>query len=260
MSTSMFQHDARFRTHKQLSIRYQLATLILFTYLYSGAAELKFTKLAFQNSHSTTKKNALARISHPHHGLYQKDIKYVFPSHTKSKLRSTTKRYEKKGAVVDQSKSKPLQKQLMTKAMVEDRNADVSTQNRSSLGILATSASVSLLSVALFAYLGILTGTGEGAEIYTNSLILRDASATIFTTVAAGIFVKTVTSASKTGIIDSNDSRKLIHTLSAPLFMLCWPLYSHLSAARYFAAIVPFLNGTRLFIAGSNNKNLGGKI
>ena len=132
-----------------------------------------------------------------------------------------------------------------------------SQKSKSTTGPLALGGMVTLSTIAILAYLGFLPLTGEGVAVYTNSLILRDFFATISLTVVSGIFVKSVTLASKNGYLEPRDSRKIIHSLSAPLFVFCWPLFSNLSAARYFAAVVPFLNAVRLFIAGSG-RSFGG--
>eukprot|EP00956_Cyclotella_meneghiniana_P015508 scaffold23809_cov62-Cyclotella_meneghiniana.AAC.14 len=57
--------------------------------------------------------------------------------------------------------------------------------------------------------------------------------------------------------LDSRDARKIIHTLSGPLFIFVWPLFSHALGARVFATIVPFLNGIRLFVAGTGTERVG---
>jgi len=41
-----------------------------------------------------------------------------------------------------------------------------------------------------------------------------------------------------------------VHVLSGVLFMASWPLFSNSTEARYFAAVVPFLNSLRLLIYG----------
>lgn len=46
-------------------------------------------------------------------------------------------------------------------------------------------------------------------------------------------------------------SRKLVHTLAGPLFLVCWPLFSSAPYAQYLAALVPSLNGLRLLLAGT---------
>lgn len=86
---------------------------------------------------------------------------------------------------------------------------------------------------------------------YSVSLITRDVSSTVFSIAAAATFVKGITYPAKMGFIESRDSRKLIHTLSAPLFLLVWPLFSNAYGARVFASIVPLLNAVRLYVAGT---------
>mmetsp|Transcript_22994 Transcript_22994/g.42182 ORF Transcript_22994/g.42182 Transcript_22994/m.42182 type:complete len:354 (+) Transcript_22994:153-1214(+) len=88
---------------------------------------------------------------------------------------------------------------------------------------------------------------------YSPSLIYRDLFSTIGAIVAAAIFVKGITYPAKMGKIESRDARKIIHTLSAPLFMLLWPLYSGAYGARVFASIVPLLNTLRLYLAGTDS-------
>ncbi|KAL7471429.1 hypothetical protein ACHAXS_011717 [Conticribra weissflogii] len=94
---------------------------------------------------------------------------------------------------------------------------------------------------------------------YSPSLILRDAFSTIFSVAAATVFVKLCTYPVTIGILQPRDSRKIVHTLSAPLFVMVWPLFSNAFGARFFAAIVPILFALRLYIAGSggNSSNSG---
>jgi phytol kinase len=102
---------------------------------------------------------------------------------------------------------------------------------------------------------GVLPGylfEGGGVD---GSLLLRDVGATVFTGVLGYAFVQVNTWAVSTGQMEPRDARKVIHTLSAPLFMIFWPLFSTSASARIFAAIVPVLNGVRLFLAGSSNQD-----
>lgn len=55
----------------------------------------------------------------------------------------------------------------------------------------------------------------------------------------------------KNKVIESNLSRKIIHSGSAPLFMCLWPLFSSTPQARFFAAGVVALQMTRLVVAGN---------
>uniref|UniRef100_A0A7S1ZXN8 phytol kinase n=1 Tax=Ditylum brightwellii TaxID=49249 RepID=A0A7S1ZXN8_9STRA len=86
---------------------------------------------------------------------------------------------------------------------------------------------------------------------YTPSLILRDASTSVLCIILGYALTKIFTTAASDGKLQSRDSRKLIHTLSAPLFVFVWPLFSDAVDARYFAVIVPFLNALRIVIAGT---------
>lgn len=86
---------------------------------------------------------------------------------------------------------------------------------------------------------------------YSPSLVLRDASSACICIAGATLFVKAITRPAKMGRIDPRDSRKIIHTLSAPLFIILWPLFSDASGARVFASIVPMLNALRLYLAGT---------
>jgi len=87
---------------------------------------------------------------------------------------------------------------------------------------------------------------------YSPSLIYRDIASTIISLVGAAIYVKAITHSNKIGKIESRDSRKLIHTFSAPIFILLWPMFSNAYGARVFASIIPLLNVLRLFLAGTS--------
>ena len=54
----------------------------------------------------------------------------------------------------------------------------------------------------------------------------------------------------KKGVIDSKLSRKIIHSGSAPIFMLLWPLYSASSNAKFIASSVVAIQAGRLILAG----------
>jgi len=98
---------------------------------------------------------------------------------------------------------------------------------------------------------------------YTPSLILRDASTSVLCIILGYALTKIFTTAASDGKLQSRDSRKLIHTLSAPLFVFVWPLFSDAVDARYFAVIVPFLNALRIVIAGTasgSNDGDGGEF
>lgn len=54
----------------------------------------------------------------------------------------------------------------------------------------------------------------------------------------------------KKGVIESKLSRKIIHSGSAPIFMLLWPLYSTSPSAKYIASSVVAIQAGRLILAG----------
>jgi len=149
---------------------------------------------------------------------------------------------------------------LIPEVLVASKKDPNNISKGKSTGVLLNAAAILIVTVSGLAYSGFLSGFESGENVYTMAEILRDASATLFTTVSAGIFVKLLTTASKNGQVKSKDSRKILHSFSAPLFMFCWPIYSSMSGARFFAAIVPLLFGFRLFIAGNENNDYGGEI
>lgn len=122
--------------------------------------------------------------------------------------------------------------------------------------ILVTAGS--LISVCMAAAAtGVLPGyvfessSSSGVDWIT---LLRDVVATVVTSSLGYGFVQLITWAVSAGRFEPRDARKIIHTLSAPLFMLLWPIFSASPGARVFASIVPALNAVRLFLAGSSNQ------
>jgi hypothetical protein len=121
--------------------------------------------------------------------------------------------------------------------------AAISRQSeRKSLSLLAAGV---LSSLVASAKLGLL---GSG---YTDALIIDDLGITILSTLLSLIFVKSITKLAANGHLQPRDSRKIIHTFSAPLYMILWPLFSHVWGARCFAAFVPLIQAVRLWMAGT---------
>lgn len=117
----------------------------------------------------------------------------------------------------------------------------------SSRSQVVTTAFVGLTGLVIAAELGILPGP------YTDALIVRDFLSTITTAAAAFVLVQIFTTATERGVLESRDSRKLIHTLSGPLFILTWPAFSQAVSARLFCAVVPLLNAVRLWKAANGH-------
>ncbi|CAN6229990.1 unnamed protein product [Urochloa humidicola] len=80
--------------------------------------------------------------------------------------------------------------------------------------------------------------------------VLQDGAATLFITAGAYALVRTFDVLTERRLVDKSLSRKIVHVLSGVLFMSSWPLFSNSTEARYFAAVVPFLNSVRLLTYG----------
>lgn len=115
------------------------------------------------------------------------------------------------------------------------------SSSKSNIITLASTITASIVLLAKFGVLG----------PYTDELIARDLGAAVTCTVLAYIFVKSITWLANNDKLQARDSRKIIHMLSAPLFMLLWPLFSNVWGARLFAALTPLLQGINLYLAGS---------
>jgi phytol kinase len=123
----------------------------------------------------------------------------------------------------------------------------------------------SLVTAVAFAKCGVLRGPLDVATgtfgFYTDAMIVQDSLSAVFTAVMATILVKIITYANEEGIYGPKVGRKLVHTLSAPLFMLFWPIFSSSDGARFFAGVVTLTNMMRLYLAGTGGDNaLAGAI
>lgn len=86
-----------------------------------------------------------------------------------------------------------------------------------------------------------LLGTVQPLDVYVTLCALIGSTAV----------VKTFDSLAERDLIEKNLSRKLIHTTCGPLFVLSWLFYTQSEYARLLAAVIPFVNGLRLFLIGS---------
>jgi len=105
----------------------------------------------------------------------------------------------------------------------------------------------SFSAVAIAAKTGLIAG-----DAYTDAMIFSDIGTGILTAVLGYVFVKANTLLAKAGILEPKVTRKTIHTFSAPLYMIFWPLYS--DYGRFFAACVPLINALRLYLAGNGEE------
>jgi phytol kinase len=135
-----------------------------------------------------------------------------------------------------------------------DSQSDAASSRRT---LVLTFAGASMAMLILGATMGLLPGPVDGAARggvlpYPTDMILRDVGTSILTGTLGFVFVKLTTfAATEKGWINTKDSRKLIHTFSAPLFILFWPLFSPALGAKYFAALVPCINAVRLWLAST---------
>lgn len=135
-----------------------------------------------------------------------------------------------------------------------------SSQVLSGKGLIVGTAIALLTSCVLAAVTGLLpgylnVGNGGGGNVFSavqKEMLLQDVGATLLTGILGYAFVQVNTWAVSMSLLEARDARKLIHTFSAPLFILFWPLFSSNPSARCFAALVPTLNAVRLFIAASS--------
>ena len=74
--------------------------------------------------------------------------------------------------------------------------------------------------------------------------------ALIITLVIALVEIRSLDFAAHRGWIESRLSRKLIHILTGPLFVLCWLFFPNVSYARWLAALVPLLFTVQFALIG----------
>ena len=86
-----------------------------------------------------------------------------------------------------------------------------------------------------------------------------DAASSLGLAVLATAWVKFITTLAANGTLQPSVSRKLIHTTSAPIFLLCWPLFSEAPEARLLAAIVPSLQIAKLWLASRGKLGADGE-
>lgn len=131
-----------------------------------------------------------------------------------------------------------------------DRSVTRTSKNALILTILGSELTVLTTAAKLGLFPGPLDATTGLNLPYTDNLLLQDISVTILTAILGYAVVKAITLLVEYRNLDPRDARKLIHTLSAPLFILFWPLFSAADLpARLFCACVPSINAVRLYLA-----------
>ncbi len=176
----------------------------------------------------------------------------------------------KLSTITKATKIRPHSTPLRATQPYEDIDMSSPSFNKKSIVPLAALASISATTIAAFTGhlpgplidatappffanlpFGVLFAGSYAA--YSPALIYRDLAALVFSIVASSLFVKACTYSVTVGKLQPRDSRKIIHTFSAPLFMLVWPLFSNAYGARVFASIIPLVNAVRLYLVGTGS-------
>lgn len=74
-----------------------------------------------------------------------------------------------------------------------------------------------------------------------SPFLTNDAALTVSLVIEVFIWLKLWTTLAGKGVLPSTLTRKIIHSGSAPLFMMHWPLYADTSFAPFVASIIPLL-------------------
>ena len=82
----------------------------------------------------------------------------------------------------------------------------------------------------------------------------RDAACAAVGLVGASAWLKIWTTLASADLVDPKVSRKIVHSGSAPLFLLTWPFFTTEPAARVVAAAVPAVFMVRLLLARSGRQ------
>ena len=101
---------------------------------------------------------------------------------------------------------------------------------------------------------------GYWTDAFQVALLGRDLGASVGIGALAYAFVQLNTYAVSVNRLPPRDARKIIHTCSAPLYMMFWPLFSSAPGARVFCAVVPLLNALRLVWAATGSTDRGAAV
>lgn len=158
------------------------------------------------------------------------------------------------------SMSETIKKKRSEHDQVEEADTQDSTKDVSKISnrkIVAAAGVTALTAVCTAAKTGVLPGVplGDGSFApYTDMMIARDTGSTLLALGLAVVFVKFITTLAAKDVLDPKDSRKIIHTLTGPLFIVTWPLFSAAWGARFFAGLVGVVNSIRLILAASGDQ------
>lgn len=87
------------------------------------------------------------------------------------------------------------------------------------------------------------------SSLFNNDL-MQDSAALVLSFLIALMWLRIIDYLAQREIIEQTLSRKVIHTGTGPIFLLCWNLFSFSPAARYFAAMIPLAISLQFFLVG----------
>ena len=152
---------------------------------------------------------------------------------------------------------KDVEKETVDELTELSTDSGETTSKKSRRAWVVVAGVTALSAVCVAAKTGVLPGIplGDGSFApYTDTMIAQDVGSTLLALSLAYIFVKFITGLALKGILDPKDSRKIIHTLTGPLFIATWPLFSAAWGARFFAGLVGVVNSIRLILAASGGE------
>jgi len=85
---------------------------------------------------------------------------------------------------------------------------------------------------------------------FFSSPYWEDAAASAITLTICLLWLASVNTLVKAGILEQRLSRKVVHIFTGPTFLLCWNLFSSLPSARLSAALVPFIITSQFLLTG----------
>jgi phytol kinase len=85
----------------------------------------------------------------------------------------------------------------------------------------------------------------------TKSSVVSDVATTSVTLAAGTVAVSSIKWLENSGWMNKLLSRKLIHSIAGPGYLLFWPFFGDSFDSQLIASLTPFLNGVSLFLAGS---------
>lgn len=141
----------------------------------------------------------------------------------------------------------------LSQTIADETGIDVTV--RSSKKVVTATFLSGLTAMVFAAKTGILHGAFDKSigefGLYTNAMISQDIGMTVLCVLLGYALVQIIGLGYEKDFYGPKVSRKLSHTLSAPLLMALFPFFSAADGSRFFAGLVIFTNVIRLYLAGN---------